>query len=355
MKSAGANWPVLRRWIMPVFVLGMTTGCEFGSQPMTSVRDELAARPKAETAASSDKPQTPSSPPVAFVNDRPIARREWIDLLVASRGLPLLQQMILLEVARQEAQRSQIKVSSADVDREYDLTLEASRFNGKDPDKLTPARREQLIAEWTTSRGVTREELHTAIARQAYLRKLADRRVSYSDEMLHDEYDRVHGERVEVQHIQLAAPRFYDQIKDRLDKGEDFEKLASDFSQNALSREKRALLPPFSKNDANVPPIFREVAFALEPGQVSKLVEAEGSFHLLKLVKRIPADDARFDDVVEKLKKHLHARLVALEMEKLSSELVMKARLKIEDPVLREQYLSRSTTGQIVGPPLAGP
>jgi foldase protein PrsA len=333
----------------------LVAGCEFGSEPASSVRDELAARPKSEAPATNEQPAKPTGPAVAVVNDRPISRREWLDLLIEARGLPELQQLILLEVARQEAQRSGLKVSSSDVDKEYDLTLQASRFNGKDHGALTPARREQLIAEWTTSRGISREELHTAIQRQAYLRKLAERHVSYTPEALNGEYDRVHGERVEAQHIQLGAPRFYDQIKDRLDNGEDFEKLAADFSQNILTREKRAMLPPFSKDDESVPPIFREVAFALEPGQVSKLLEAEGSFHVLKLVRRIPADGSKFEDVIEELRKNLHARLVAQEMERLGSELVMKARIKIEDPVMREQYNNRLADKQIVGPPLAGP
>ncbi|MNC98828.1 hypothetical protein D3C83_169040 [compost metagenome] len=35
----------------------------------------------------------------------------------------------------------------------------------------------------------------------------------------------------------------------------------------------------------------------MQPGEVSNLIEAEASFHILKLERRIPADEAKFEDV----------------------------------------------------------
>jgi len=297
----------------------------------------------------------PSGRPVALVNDIPIERKALTQLLLESRGLALLQQLVLREVVHQEAVRLGLVTTEDDVTREYDLTLQAERFNGKDVENLTPARREQLIEEWTRTRGVTRQELAIAMERQACLRQLAKDRVKIADEMLRKEFARVHGEKVEVRHIQLAAPRVWEQIRQRLNTGADFKDLVADHSQNRLSRRDNGLLPPFSADDPGVPAAFAEVAFALEPGQVSNPIEVEGSYHVLKLERRIPAEDVAFDDVRDKLHKNLHARLTATAMENLGEELLARCKLRIEDRLLRKQYAERRSAGELVGPPLVGP
>jgi foldase protein PrsA len=295
-----------------------------------------------------------AGPPIAVVNDRPISQQHLIGLLVEGRGLALLQQMLLREVARQEADRLGLEVAEADVDHEYDLTLRGERFDGKDVEALTPARRTQLVDQWTRTRGIPRIELKIAMQRQACLRKIAQGQVEISDAMLRREYNRVHGEKVEVRHIQLPAKRAYAQIMQRLNQGDRFEDLVLDYSENRLSREKQGLLPAFAADDPTVPAIFAKVAFELEPGQVSNPIEAEGSFHVLKLERRIAADGTPFEQARDELREHLQARIVAERMEEIAKRLFLQARISIEDPTLRAQYNLRRQNKQIEGPPLAG-
>jgi parvulin-like peptidyl-prolyl isomerase len=331
-----------------------------------SVRDQLAqaddgvaqpgagaAAPGEERPAAEQAKPARSNDPIAIVNDVPLDRRTFVQSLTESRGLLLLQQIVLREIARQEAERRGLTAAQADIDREYDLTLQADRFDGREPEKLTPARREQLIEEWTRTRGVTRQELAVAMERQTYLRKLAAASpIEISDEMLQKEHARVHGEKAEVRHLQVPSLRAAEQVKARLTGGERFEDLVADYSQNSLSRERRGLLPPFSKDDPTVPAEFARVAFALEPGQMSNPIEVEGSYHILKLERRIPAEDVPFEEAKEKLRHNLEARLLAARMEQLGQELLNRTRLQIEDRVLRDQYTTRRAAGEIAGPPL---
>lgn len=338
----------------------LVTGCQRDERPAPSVRDSLstADRAPAEAEPATEKPEDapppkPKSNPVALVNGAPIERRDLINLLIETRGLSYLQQLFLAEVARQETKRQGLDVNNDDIDAEYNLTLQADRFNGKDPDKLTPARQEQLIEEWTRTRGITRAELAIAIERQAHLRKLAEREVIVTDTMLELEYRIKHGERVEVRHIQIPAPRDWPKIKKRLDAGEDFEKLVRDYSQNGISREKGGLLPPFAvKEDPTVPPVFAELAAKLEVGEVSNPVEAEGSYHILKLERRIPADGVTYEEVKPLLQRHLRARLVAQRMEAIGQRLILQSRITIKDPTLRKQYETRLDGQEIIGPRL---
>ncbi len=318
-------------------------------------QEEDAAAPGATTQPAAQSPDpTPSGPAVAWVNDVPIERQALSRLLWESRGLALLQQLVLRDVARQEAERLELSLTPEAVDREYDLTLQADRFNGDDPQSLTPARREQLIDEWTRTRGVTRRELAIAMERQAFLRQMAKDRITITEAMLRREFARVHGEKVEVRHIQIDAPRTWPQIEQRIKMGEDFADLVADYSQNRLSRQDRGLLPPFTADDPGVPAAFAEVAFALEPGQISNPIETQGSYHVLRLERRIPADDLTFDQTEEELRQNLHARLLAEGMESLGQQLLSRSKLQIEDRLLRRQYQAQHAAGRLAGPPLAG-
>jgi parvulin-like peptidyl-prolyl isomerase len=337
-----------------------SVGCEQLSPPAATVHDSVAQGHGKPTPTPgtmpAEKTAGPARPgkPIATVNDVPIERTALIQMLVEGRGLDLLRQMVLQETARQEATRQGLSISSADTDHEYDLTLQAARYDGKDIENLTPARREQMIEDWTRSRGVTRQELAVAMTRQAYLRKIAEKGVRIDDGMMEKEFKRTHGEKAEVRHIQLAAPRVWEQLRQRLDAGEDFEVLVKDFSQNALSREKNGLLPPFTADDPTVPAAFAKAAFAMEVGQASNPIEAEGSYHVLKLERRLPAEDVTIDQVRDKLRDNLFARLVAERMDQLAGELLMRAKLRIEDPTLRDQYKKRQAANDFTGPPLIG-
>lgn len=354
-----------RSWFAPTSLLTgicltvlMVVGCERTRSNAVSVRDQLAQPPSSPTteqnAATPPVTRSTSGRPLASINGEPIDRAEFTAKLMEARGLAFLQQEVLLRLARQETARLGLSVSQTDFDREYDLTLQADRFNGKDPDPLTPPRKEQLVEDWTRSRGISRTELDIAMQRQAYLRKVAESRLKITDEMIEQEFARVHGERVEVRHIQIAAPRFWKEIKQRLDQGERFEDLVMKFSQNIISREKLGMLPPFSRTDPTVPSIFVDVAFKLKPGEISNLLEAEGSYHVLKLERLIPADSAPLDDAERHhLRRTLTARLAAEEMERLGRSLLLSARISVEDRVLREQYEARHREGRLTGPPLS--
>jgi foldase protein PrsA len=333
-------------------------GCPTRQQDTPTVRERMVQSEPVETPSPTSAPakaggKTPKpGRPIALVNNVPIERQAVIQTLIEANGLRLLQRFVLRELARQEAEKRGITVTPADVDREYDLTLHAARYNGKDTENITPARREKMIEDWTRARGVTREELQIAMEQQATLRKLVQDRVVVQDEMLEQEYKRVHEEKVVVRHIQLAAPRVWVQVKSRLDQGEAFETLVRDYSQNSLSRDKNGLLPAFSRDDPSVPSAFIEAAFAMEPGQVCNPIEAEGSHHVLKLEQRIPATNADFEEVKEKLRENVHARLSAAEMERLGERLLMRAKLQIKDATLREQYERGRESGEVIGPAL---
>jgi peptidyl-prolyl cis-trans isomerase C len=76
----------------------------------------------------------------------------------------------------------------------------------------------------------------------------------------------------------------------RVRKGEDFAKLAGEFSDDG-SKEMGGDLEYFSRG--RMVPEFEQAAFALKPGEVSDLVETQYGFHIIKVEDRraAPVDD----------------------------------------------------------------
>ena len=368
-------WTPTHRTAVSLFVLlAIGTGCYYDDTGALSVRQTMA-RP-ASTGAPTSPPEAAvphgaaerghnsaalasstagadSARPIASVNGVAIDRRDFTRLLVQAHGLPMLHRIILRDLARQEAAKTGIQISRADVDAEYDQTIRES-IGGEAAGAWTPSQREKFIDELVRLRGWSREELDIVMERQALLRRLVDARVKVTPDLIEKEYARQNGEKVEVRHIQLSSPRLWPELKSRLDRGEDFAQLAAAYSENRGSRANGGLLPAFTRDDPGIPPIFAKVAFSLQPGEVSVPVAYEGSQHVFKMERRIPASGRSLEQSRPEIEATLRKALVGVEMEKVATELMRKCELRIDDPGLRDQYRAQQGSGQMDGPALAG-
>jgi peptidyl-prolyl cis-trans isomerase SurA len=68
----------------------------------------------------------------------------------------------------------------------------------------------------------------------------------------------------------------------RARKGEDFAKLAAEYSDDKRSGARGGRLPPLSRGQTVAP--FEDAAFNLKPGQVSDIVETSFGFHIIKRI-----------------------------------------------------------------------
>jgi parvulin-like peptidyl-prolyl isomerase len=84
-------------------------------------------------------------------------------------------------------------------------------------------------------------------------------------------------------------------VLNRAKAGEDFAKLANEFSEDPGNKDaKGALQGGFYGNNTKgkMVPAFEEAAMALEPGQITpNLVETDYGYHIIKLEKKGPSDD----------------------------------------------------------------
>jgi parvulin-like peptidyl-prolyl isomerase len=274
---------------------------------------------------------------LAFVNGKPIARQDVINLLIESHGLEILQQLIVLEIAKQETASRGLKVTPADVEAEFRQSVDRiGAAAGEGP--MDEAAKRQALASLLEQRGLSLAEFRLSMERNAHLRKLVEQSVAITDQTLREEYSRTYGEKVRVRHIQVAESSELNEVLNRLNRGDDFAVVARELSRNPESASRGGELPAFTFDEASIPPVLREAAFALKPGELSSPIRVEKWFHILKLEQRIAPENVRFEDVKPQVEQALRERVIPQEMNRKATELYRQAKIKVIDAKLRDQY-----------------
>ncbi|MCP4247687.1 MAG: hypothetical protein GY778_11615 [bacterium] len=278
-----------------------------------------------------------------MVDGQPIERNQVVELLLAGRGLDVLQELIVLELARREAQTAGLTVTAGDVQAEHDFELRRL-LNRLPTDASTNFDREagqRLLDELLTNRGISPAEYHLGRVRNAHLRKLAEAEMEFTETELDREYARSFGPRVRVRHIQLASPAEAERVRGLLESGAGFAELARRYSANAVTAGDGGLLQPFSAEDGDVPALMREAAFDLPVGQVSNPLRVGNWVHLIRVDERLPHSEQPRDQVRDQLEDRLRQRRLPNEMQRISAELFERARIRILDPQLEVEFQKR--------------
>jgi parvulin-like peptidyl-prolyl isomerase len=195
----------------------------------------------------------------------------------------------------------------------------ASRFAGKDNDfidsKVDEFVKRELFTYAAFDRGLDSSpdivEKKTANELRHMLQYVYDKDILgavISDSYLRDIYDRG-GEELKAKHILLQfegktqsqsqrsktdALAVMGQIKNRLSKGESFEGLAKEFTDDPSGKTSGGDLGWFGWGKM-VPP-FQDAVFALKPGEISDVVETAFGFHIIKLEERRELKRGSFED-----------------------------------------------------------
>ena len=91
-------------------------------------------------------------------------------------------------------------------------------------------------------------------------------------------------------------------IRERAVKGEDFAKLAKEYSEDPGSKDKGG---EYTFPRGQMVPEFETAAFTLKTNQISDLVETRYGYHIIKLLDKIPASKMQFAEASPKIKDYL--------------------------------------------------
>lgn len=119
-----------------------------------------------------------------------------------------------------------------------------------------------------------------------------------------EEFDR--PAKVHARHILVATEQEAKDLLKKIKKGASFEQMAQQFSTDVSTRTRGGDLGPFSRDQR---PNLAATAFAIKkPGGLAGPVKSQRGFHLLQLVRSIPAKKDSFEEIKDSLMSRLRAR-----------------------------------------------
>lgn len=278
---------------------------------------------------------------IATVNGRGIPRARLVDILIEGHGLSVLQQLIVLELAKQESAKLNLTVTAQDIDAEFRRAVDSIAPKTTEAgEPLDDAARLQALEYLLAQKGLSMSEFRVGMERNAHLRKIINQQLVVDDATLREEFARLYGEKVEVRSIQLADQNGLYEATSQLKSGVEFAVVAARVSQDAATASRGGLLEPFAFNDETVAPALREAAFALTPGEHTPPIRNGRWWFILKLERRIAPQDVSFDSVRESVERNLRDRVATQRMDDLVLELFRKAQpsIRVLDRDLKPKF-----------------
>lgn len=281
--------------------------------------------PPAEAAPAA----TPDGGAVARVNGEEITRAEF-DAFVA-QNIARMEMQLGQEFPEAERGRLEQQVldgmitrlvlvqrgSELDLDvtaDEYETTLAGFRANFDSDEAYAAALEEQ---------GFTIDTFEDELRIQLQIDKLIQSEVyataAVSDEEIQEFYANnpqffEQGERVAARHILISTQELttdaeiadarsrMEAVRQRLVDGADFAQMAREFSEGPSGPD-GGDLGVFGRGQMVAP--FEEVAFAIEVGEISPIVETQFGFHVLQVTERIDAQTIDLDEVRPQVEQYL--------------------------------------------------
>ena len=247
--------------------------------------------------------------------------------------MDVLENLIARELLYQESRKEGIKAEEQDINQQFQVLK--GRFSGE-------AEFENALTRMNLSEAGLRSHIERNMVISRFIEEKFVQEVTVSDKETRAYYDSHQGsfkvpERVKASHILIKvdpqagksdkaeARKKLETIQQRLQKGEDFGALAREFSQGPSS-SKGGDLGYFSRGQMVKP--FEEAAFALQPDQVSEIVETRFGYHLIKVVDKTPETKMAYGEVKDRLGQYLKHGKVQQEIGRYVDQLKEKAQVE---------------------------
>lgn len=329
----------MRGWIISVlFVLLITAGLS-GQTKSRSVKDLFEGAPP--PAAADPVDDDPAAPPatVAEVNRLPISQKEFYRVMYASAGARVLRQLIGLELAKQIAASDRVEPTKEDIDREFRTVVSqlgpSSDALGK---TLSFEDRRRLLRGILQRRGISYDEFQLGIQQQAYLRAVAAKRVTLTDKLVQEEFDRTYGKRRVARAIVLQDMKVAQEVFDRLQKGESFPALAVKHSIDFETASIGGQLGQVAPGDPRFPAIISKTVFDLAIDKYSSPIKIDDQFWIIKAEQEVAPQPISLDEVRDKLTEQLRTRLENEMIVKIQAELFKNAKIRVRDKLLAKDF-----------------
>jgi parvulin-like peptidyl-prolyl isomerase len=268
---------------------------------------------------------------VAVVNAEPITRQQLARECLRRWGEEVLESLVNKHLILQACRQRGVQITSQDIDAE--IVRISGRFG---------LSAEQWLKMLQTERQVSAEQYRRDIVWPTLaLRQLASDRLQVSPEELAREFESEYGPKVQVRMISLTSRAKAEQVLAQAQASpDDFPNLAKSTSEDPNSASARGLIPPIRKHMGE--PEIEQVVFALQPGEISRIVHTANQFLIFRCEKHLPPANisAQYRAAAE---ERLRERIVERNLRQAASELFAKLQADVEvvnvynQPALRQQ------------------
>jgi peptidyl-prolyl cis-trans isomerase C len=125
-----------------------------------------------------------------------------------------------------------------------------------------------------------------------------------------------------------------EEILDKIKSGEDFAQLASEFSEDTVTKTNGGDLGVFARG--RMVKSFEDAAFALEQGEVSEIVETPFGYHIIKVDEKIDASVTPYDSIKESIKQRLIQERTQSEISAFTEKALKDAGVEFHTELLTE-------------------
>jgi foldase protein PrsA len=276
---------------------------------------------------------------IVIVNGQPISKAQMTEVLFEAYGINIMQQLIALELAKQESRRLGLRISPADVDEEFRESLAriapAVTATGQ---ALDDQQKRQALDTLLQEKGISLAEFMIGMERNAHLRQIVEKDLTIDEATLREEFARTYDEKVEIRHIQCNDIASGQVAWNQVNGGSPFEDVARRLSQNPDSAARGGLLDPFTFSDAAIPALLREAAFSMKVGELSAPLRVDNRVHIIRVERRTPPENVRFEDVRADVERRVRARVTQLQMNQRIVGLFKKSQVRVLDAKLKARY-----------------
>lgn len=228
------------------------------------------------------------SSPVATVNGVEIPYSFFYNMVEARVGFETLQNLVIYEIVRGEADRLGIEVTDEEIDRELSFLIQY-QFGSEDAflNQLSQAR-------------MTLGDIRSQIWIELVCKAIAMNEVSvtedevkaFFDEYKEQIYDK--GERVEVRQILASTEQDANAIMEELQAGGDFTTIAAEKSLDTATAAGGGYIGVIERG--LMVEEFEEAAFNANKGEVVGPVKTSYGYHIIEVLDKLEPEEAKFED-----------------------------------------------------------
>ena len=298
-----------------VIIMGLLVSCgpegtplseEMTPRPTNTATQEVTPPPPTATIARPSPTATSERPLAAVVDGQPIFLADYQEQ-VARFEAAMAGQGFDLESEDGKAMLAQMRRQVLDSMIEQVLIKQAAAQEGVaiSEEELETVIQESIeegggqasFEEWLRTSDLTYEDFRGEIRFQLLAQAI---------------FERITGsvptaaEQVHARHILVDTEAEAQAILTQLQAGEDFAALASQLSQDENTKEAGGDLGFFHRGQL-ISPELEEAAFALQPGQISEVVQSQFGYHVVQVLEKAP-DRPLPSELLNSLKEQAFAR-----------------------------------------------